>query len=184
MIDKPKDEGHLDRMAASAEALRKTIVGTLKAQDLASASNPMADSPGHEDRLEEDESWGPKTTAVPEDPVSGDVDRLVNLGPDIPEVYRGRLTEVLRRNAAAFGVNGRLGHIEARVQIPLLPNTQPISEPMYGTSPAKREVIDQQMKTWFEAEVIEPSVSPWGFPALVVYRNGKPRLVKIGRAHV
>ena len=48
---------------------------------------------------------------------------------------------------------------------------------MYGTSPAKREVIDQQMKTWFEAEVIEPSVSPWGFPALVVYRNGKPRLV-------
>ena len=29
----------------------------------------------------------------------------------------------------------------------------------------------------FEAGVIEPSVSPWGFPALVVYRNGKPRLV-------
>ena len=41
-------------MAASAEALQKTIVGTLKVQDLASALNPMADSPGHEDCLEED----------------------------------------------------------------------------------------------------------------------------------
>ena len=113
---------------------------------------------------------------MPEDPVSGDVDKLVNLGPDIPEEYQGRLSEVLRRNAAAFGVDGRLGQIKARVQIPLLPDTQPISEPMYGTLPAKREVMDQQLKTWFEAGVIEPSVSLWEFPALVVYRNGKPCL--------
>ena len=100
------------------------ITGTLKAQDLATATNPSADSPGHDDRFEENESWGPKTTAVPEDPVSGDVDKLVNLGPDIPEEYQGRLSEVLRRNAAAFGVNGRLGQIKAHVQIPLLPDTQ------------------------------------------------------------
>ena len=177
IADKPKDEEHLNKMIASAEALRTMITGTLKAQDLATATNPTADSPGHDDRFEKNEPWGPKTTAVPEDPVSGDVDKLVNLGPDIPDDYRERLSEVLRRNAAAFGVNGRLGQIKARVQIPLLPNTQPISEPMYGTSSAKREVMDQQLKTWFEAGVIEPSVSPWGFPALVVYRNGKPCLV-------
>jgi hypothetical protein len=48
---------------------------------------------------------------------------------------------------------------------------------MYGASPAKREVIDKQIDAWFEAEVIEPSVSPWGFPCVVVYRNGKLRLV-------
>jgi hypothetical protein len=48
---------------------------------------------------------------------------------------------------------------------------------MYGASPAKREVIDKQMKTWFEAEVIEPSVSPWGFPCVITYHNGKPHLV-------
>ena len=32
------------------------------------------------------------------------------------------------------------------------------------------------MDLWFEKEVIEPSTSPWGFPCVVVYRNGKPRL--------
>ena len=161
-LDKPKDEDCYNKMAASAEAFKKTIVGTL-----ATAENPTANTPGH----------GQKTTAVPEDPLEGDVDKLVNLGPDIPIKYQGRLIEVLRRNAAAFGVNGRLGRIEARVGIPLLPDTQPISEPMYGASPAKREVIDKQMKTWFEVDIIEPAVSPWGFPVVISYCNGKPRLV-------
>jgi hypothetical protein len=32
------------------------------------------------------------------------------------------------------------------------------------------------MDAWFEAEVLEASTSPWGFPCIVVYRNGKPRL--------
>jgi len=48
---------------------------------------------------------------------------------------------------------------------------------MYGASPAKSEVIDQQVKAWFEAGVIKPSVSPWGFLVVVVYCDGKARLV-------
>ncbi|KAF9471210.1 hypothetical protein BDN70DRAFT_787440, partial [Pholiota conissans] len=100
----------------------------------------------------------------------------VNLGPDIPKNILPQLEQVLRNNEAAFGVNGRLGQVNARVTVPLKPNTQPISVPMYGASPAKREVIDKQVNAWFEAGVIEPSSSPWGFPVVVVYRNGKPRL--------
>jgi hypothetical protein len=45
---------------------------------------------------------------------------------------------------------------------------------MYAASPLKREVIDKQMDLWFERKVIEPSVSPWGAPCVVVFRNGKP----------
>ena len=47
---------------------------------------------------------------------------------------------------------------------------------MYAASPAKREVIEKQVNAWFEAGVVEPSSSPWGFPVVVVFRNGKPRL--------
>jgi hypothetical protein len=92
----------------------------------------------------------------------------------IPEQHRAALKEVLTRNARAFGVGGQLGHVDTKVPVPLKPDTQPISLPMYGASPAKREVIDKQINAWFEAKVIEPSVSPWGFPCVVVYRNGKP----------
>jgi hypothetical protein len=46
---------------------------------------------------------------------------------------------------------------------------------MYGTSPAKREVIETQIKVWFEQEVIKKSISPWSTPVVIAYRNGKPR---------
>ena len=97
--------------------------------------------------------------------------------PQVPSEILPRLEEVLQRNAEAFGVDGRLGHVDAKVTILLHPGTIPTSLPMYGASPAKREVIDAQVKAWFEAGVIEPSVSPWEFPVVVVYRNGKARLV-------
>ena len=76
-LDKPKDEDCYNRMTASAEAFKKTIIGTLKAQDLANAENPTADTPGHDDHFEDDTSWGLKTSAVPEDPLEGDMDKLV-----------------------------------------------------------------------------------------------------------
>jgi hypothetical protein len=106
-------------------------------------------------------------------PANDDIATLVNWRPDIPEQHRTAFKEVLTRNARAFGVSGRLGHVDTKVSVPLKPDTHLISLPMYEVSPAKREVIDKQIDAWFEAKVIEPSVSPWGFPCVVVYRNGK-----------
>lgn len=172
-LDKPGDND-LPRYAASAEGIRAVITGSLKDQDLAAAAAPPNSSP---DKLDDDESWGPKTTALPDEDLSGDVSKLVNLGPDIPTDVLPKLLVVLRKNSATFGVDGRLGHVAAQVRVPLQPDTQPISVPMYGASPAKREVIEKQVNAWFEAGVVEPSSSPWGFPVVIVYRNGKPRLV-------
>jgi hypothetical protein len=46
---------------------------------------------------------------------------------------------------------------------------------MYGTSPAKREAIETQIKAWFEQDVIEKSISPWSAPVVIAYPNSKPR---------
>ena len=51
----------------------------------------------------------------------------------------------------------------------------PIVVPMYHTSLQKREIIDDQLNTWFEQGVIELSKSPWSAPVVIAYRNGKPR---------
>jgi hypothetical protein len=169
------NETELPKYEASAVGIKSIIEGSLRAQDLASAVEKP--TPETDDMLEDDPNWGPKTMALPEDPFEGDVCDLVSLGPDIPPEILPKVKEVLWKNSAAFRIGGRLGKVEARVNIPLQPDTQPISVPMYGASPAKREVIDKQVKAWFEAEVVEPSVSPWGFPCVVTYRNGKPRLV-------
>lgn len=172
-LDHP-NEAAREKYIASAERIRAVIAGTLRQQDLGNAS--VAPEPC-DDRLADDDAWGPKTTALPDEKVSGDVSTLVNLGPDIPDDVLPKLTALLRKHESAFGVDGRLGQVDAKVEIPLKPGTKPISVPMYGASPAKREVIEKQINAWFEADVIEPSSSPWGFPVVVVYRNGKPRLV-------
>ncbi|KAG6914429.1 hypothetical protein DXG01_000401, partial [Tephrocybe rancida] len=150
--NKPKDKD-LFKYAASAEALQTVIEGSLQAQDL--VNGIVQDPPLEEDRLLNDENWGPKTTVTPEESLEGDVEDLVTLGPDIPDDVQPHLVEVLRQNSAAFGAGGHLGQVAAKVSILLQPGVQPISVPMYGASPAKREVIDKQMKAWFEAGVIE-----------------------------
>ena len=66
-------------------------------------------------------------------------------------------------------MDDRLGHLDAKVQIRLIPGAKPITLPPFPSSPAKREVIDKQMDKWIQLGVIEPSKSPWAAPAFIVY---------------
>jgi hypothetical protein len=172
--DSPTEED-VPKYAASTKAIRSVIEGSLRAQDCASSTERCTLEV--DDMLKHNSDWGPKTTALPEDTHKGNVCDLVSLGLDILEEYLPHLKEILWKNSSAFRIEGQLGKVKARVDIPLQLNVQPISVPMYGASPDKREVIDKQIKAWYEAEVIEPLTSPWGFPCVVTYRNGKPRLV-------
>lgn len=60
-LDNP-DEASRPRYVASAEAIKAVITGTLKDQDLAHATGPPAEA--SDSKLEGEETWGPKTTAV------------------------------------------------------------------------------------------------------------------------
>ena len=82
---------------------------------------------------------------------------------------------MLSSHEKAFGFDGRLGHYPSKVHIRTVDGQVPISVPMYGSSPAKRQVIDEQIDKWFEQGVIEPSKSPWSAPVVIAYRHGKAR---------
>lgn len=125
---------------------------------------------------EEDVSWGPKTAEVPivEDFASKDLRRILDVG-ELPEHLKERVWQMLQNRVLAFGFDGRLGHLETKCRIRMKEGVEPIAVPMYGASPAKRVVIDEQLKKWFAQGVIEPSESPWSAPVVIVYRNGKAR---------
>lgn len=121
---------------------------------------------------------GPKTAETPEEFVdSSTVLDELDISSDLSESRREKMRQVLLKNKEVFGTNGRLGNIDARVTIPLQPGATPVSLPPYPMSPANREAMDKQMDAWIQLRVIEPSKSPWGAPAFVVWRNGKPRMV-------
>ncbi|EJD48852.1 hypothetical protein AURDEDRAFT_30681, partial [Auricularia subglabra TFB-10046 SS5] len=82
---------------------------------------------------------------------------------------------LLRKHVLAFGFDDHLGHLEVNAKIRTKPDVDPIALPMHGASPEKRQVIESQLRKWFELGVIEDSISPWAAPVVIVYRNGKPR---------
>ncbi|KAI9066042.1 hypothetical protein FKP32DRAFT_1540260, partial [Trametes sanguinea] len=126
---------------------------------------------------EEPLEGGPKTSEVPPDDTKGEsLPEAVDISRELTASQRDRILEVVTRNQAAFALDGRLGTVEAKCTIPLRPGAKEISLPPFPSSPAKREVMDKQMDTWIQLGVIEPSVSPWGAPGFIVYRNGKPRM--------
>ena len=95
---------------------------------------------------EEPLEGGPKTYKVSEEIISSN--RLIeelDINPELPPVKKQRLEQVIQANQLSFGLDDWLGHLDARVQIPLIPGTKPISLPPFPSSPAKQEIIDKQM---------------------------------------
>lgn len=127
---------------------------------------------------QEEAQGGPKLAEVPpEDIPSSQLLREVDIPKDLTPLQRSQLEQVIFRNQDAFGLNGRLGHHPAKVEIPLREGTKEISMPPFFASPRSRQVIDEQMDKWIKLKVIEPSKSPWGAPAFIVYKQAKPRMV-------
>jgi hypothetical protein len=127
---------------------------------------------------EEPIEGGPKTAkAPPENISSARLLEEIDISPDITSDQRQLLETIITRNSKAFGLDGRLGNYEVKVEIPMKPDAEPVSLPPFPVSPANREVIDKQMDSWIQLGVIEPSKSPWAAPVFIVYRNGKPRMV-------
>lgn len=165
---------NLEGMSSDKNPFAQTTRSEVKTLQDASRRDYSSDEPLAEAPL----VGGPKTAKMPPD--SPSVEQLleeVNISPNLTKDQTERLQEIIRKCREVFGIDRRLGHYAEEVNIPLLPNTKPISIPPFQASPANREVIDKQMDAWINLGVIEPSRSPWGVPVFIAYRNNKPRMV-------
>jgi hypothetical protein len=132
-----------------------------------------------EDPLAEDPlEGGPKIYEVGEETISGtQLLEELDINPELSLNKLQCLKHIIISIEVAFGLDDRLGHLDAKVQISLIPGSKPISLPPVPSSPVKWEVIDKQMDKLIQLGVIEPSKSPWEAPAFIVYQNDKPRMV-------
>ena len=163
-FDTPRNEEEWDKLSASANVLEKLIAIQIDAEQKKS------------DMYSEEEDYGPKMAAMPDPTIypSALLEELIDVG-SLPENFKEKAWAMLRRREKAFGFDGRLGHLDAKVHIRSVDGQVPISGPMYGSSPEKRKIIEAQLDKWFEQGVIEPSRSPWSAPVVIAYRHGKPR---------
>ena len=106
-FDSPKSSDELKKFRDAAEVIRTVI---------ALQSEP--ESPPHEDAEEEQEQYGPKTAAMPDPTVypSDQLEELIDVG-SLPDHLKEEAWAMLRRRIKAFGFDGRLGNIPAKVHI-------------------------------------------------------------------
>jgi len=124
----------------------------------------------------EQEEYGPKTAAMPDPTIypSSQLEDLIDVG-SLPDYLKDRAWAMLCRCIKASGFDGRLGSLPAKVHIRMVDGQVPILVPMYNSSLEKRAIINEQIDSWFEQAVIEPSKSPWSAPVVIAYHNSKPR---------
>ena len=180
----PESEEGREKFTCSAQAIASIIAVSSKddRREKAQETVPTEKNEAPEDltrnaaQNEESETFGPKAADLPDLTTypSEKMEELLDVG-SLPEHLREKAWDMLRRRQRAFGFDGRLGHHPSKVHIRTVDGQVPIAVPMYGTSPAKRAVMDEQLDKWFEQDVIEPSKSPWSAPVVIAYRNGKPR---------
>ncbi|KAF8178346.1 hypothetical protein K438DRAFT_1605075, partial [Mycena galopus ATCC 62051] len=85
---------------------------------------------------------GAKTSEVPEDSIPGGaILSEVDISPHLTSEECQELQTVILRNKLAFGTDGRLGNYKVEVEIPMKPDSEPVSLPPFPVSPANREVI-------------------------------------------
>lgn len=75
--------------------------------------------------------WGPKTADPGPNRIypSDKLCEVIDIDTQLELSQREALYKVVERNQAAFGFDGRLGHLKSEVHIELAPGTKPISMP-------------------------------------------------------
>jgi hypothetical protein len=177
-FDTPSGEEQYNEFKARAEAY-SSIIADQAGWGAEDPKMPESEETERNDIQQsecDDDDVGPKTAALPDPTIypSDKMKELLDVG-DLPEHLQERAWEMLQSHVQAFGFDGRLGHYPGKVEIRTKQDQRPISLPMYGSSPEKRRVIDEQLDRWFELGVVEASRSPWSAPIVIAYRNGKLR---------
>lgn len=87
---------------------------------------------------------------------------------------KNKLTEMLKTFSGLF--DGRLGRTSLVEHEIVTGDAKPVHLAPYRTSPAKKELIESQIKDMLKDGIIEPASGPWAAPVVIVPKHsGEPR---------
>lgn len=91
---------------------------------------------------------------------------------DLAEEQRAQLTQLLHDNRDVFAfTDDELGHTSLVQHHIDTGNAQPVRQQPYRVSPKVRDCIDEHVEKMLEQGIIQPSVSPWAAPVVLVKKK-------------
>ncbi|KAJ3871382.1 hypothetical protein F5051DRAFT_463792 [Lentinula edodes] len=121
----------INRSSPTVRSLTENLKRPSAIEDITEHLNLLAEPPVE---------GGPKTAELP--PGKVEQNQLlteVDICTELSKDQRMQLEQIILKNEEAFGLDGRLGNYAEKVEVPLLPNAQPVSLPPIPLSPANRE---------------------------------------------
>ena len=95
-----------------------------------------------------------------------------NISSDLPPAQAAQLRAFLDQNQDIFAEsNFDLGRASVVKHDIYTDGSTPIRQRPYRTAPAQRDEITKHIYTMLEADVIEPSTSPWASPVVLVKKK-------------
>jgi transposase InsO family protein len=110
------------------------------------------------------------------EPTREDFMTQMAIDPELPSEAREQLANLLWKHRAVFLPPRKLGLAALPPHEIHTASARPMSTPPYRVGPAKQEVIDQEVQELLDQGCIQPSMSPWASPVVLVKKpDGKWR---------
>ena len=158
-----KDDTPLQLCHIARESIKMSLAGGRVTPEIAMEGEEVSEENSEETRAE----------------VKDEIDSIEFKGSELTEDEQKRFKEMLRRNrdSLAFSLK-ELGECNiSPMKIRVDESEGIVSCRPYRYSPQKMDTIDEQVRQLIDLGVIEPSVSAWRSPLVVVQKkDGKPRL--------
>lgn len=101
-----------------------------------------------------------------------DIEKHLNVASELTSKQRHELLCVLRQFHEAFNFGKRKKPTKIGVKHRIYTeHNQPISQRAYRVSPSQRRTIQTEVKKMLEDNIIQPSVSPWSSPVVLVKKK-------------
>ncbi|PBK88559.1 hypothetical protein ARMGADRAFT_901106, partial [Armillaria gallica] len=133
-----ENDVHMHLISTYVQQKESTVKGITQAIQSHIKGATESDDPASQPPVE----GGPKTAEVPDDPIMAAklLDKL-DLSSSLTDNQRCLLQKVILENQHAFGLDNCLGNNDARVEVRLKTDAQPVSLPPFPASPANRAVM-------------------------------------------
>ena len=98
--------------------------------------------------------------------------------PRLDKEDKAAIIQIFMENWAAISVSdtdyGKTDLVKFHIEVPK--GTAPVRAKLRPLNPAQEKDLDRQLKAWTEAEVIEPSMSPWASALVPVKKKNSDKL--------